>query len=132
MSYQGSYNEESSKPLSAILFVLPFLVLYEIGLASGALGVKLNGADAIFRFVWSFFISILGTTFSSILFGIGVLAVIGYLVNEIVVKKERIQFKTLGLMLAESLGWAIAIAIFLSIGFGWRFPTFFRLSRMPG
>lgn len=129
---QENYKEEAHRPYITILFILPFLILYEIGVASGALGGKLNGADAIFRFMWSFFTSILGTTFSSILFGIGILAIVGYLINEVVVEKKRVQLKTLGLMFVESLGWAVAIAIFLAIGLGWRFPTFFSFIQNTG
>lgn len=120
-----SYNDKATQSQVIIAFALPFLVLYEIGIANGVLGGKLNGADAIFRFVWSFFVSIFGPTFSSILFGIGIMAVAGYLINEIVVNKKRVQLKTLGLMLTESAGLAVLIAIFLSVGFSWRFPTFF-------
>ena len=125
LSVEKKSNTLREKFISTLLFILPLAIVYEIGITMGGLDNSINGADAIFRFIWYFLSNILGTTISSIFFGLVIITLIILVVYEIITKRKKIEYKKIGLMYLESLGFGAFIAIFLFIGLNWQLPSFF-------
>jgi len=113
------------KIISTLIFILPLALVYVIGISLGGLENAINGADVIFRMIWAFFSSLLGTLISAIFFWLVIIALIFWIIYLVFEKKQKIDFKKIILKYFESIGWGLAMAIFLYIGLNWQLPNFF-------
>src|SRR3989338_3236562 len=91
--YTGSrsYFVSTKKFYYSLFFILPFLVVYEIGLFRGALGNHINGADAVLRLFFYFLYRILGVNATRILSGIAIIFLIFYLFSYLVKNRIRVR-----------------------------------------
>ncbi|PIS05254.1 MAG: hypothetical protein COT81_02015 [Candidatus Buchananbacteria bacterium CG10_big_fil_rev_8_21_14_0_10_42_9] len=117
------YLESSRSAVYSILFILPFLLIYEFGIFFGARGQNIG--DSFLRLGYYFFVFLLGPTISAAIAGVVIFIAILFVVNQIKEQKIRIRFKYFLLMLAEVLFWTVGIALFLGIFFYRNTPEFF-------
>jgi membrane protease YdiL (CAAX protease family) len=129
---QSGTSYSPKNPLLSILFSLPLLVIYEIGIAFGALGETINGADWIFRILWNFFVSIIGQTISLILFGFVIAILVAYVVMSRRELVQQFRFRFLAYMTAESIGFGFFLAVFIFLGLNGHLPTFFSFEQNIG
>lgn len=126
---QNSASYSPRNPLLSILFSLPLLLVYEVGIAYGALGETINGADWIFRILWNFFASIVGQTISLILFGLFIAILISYVIVQRKILLQQFKFRFLAFMAGESIGFGFLIAIFIFVGLNLQLPSFFSFQQ---
>lgn len=102
-----SYWTTSTSPLQVLVFLLPFVVFYEVGQAVWAR--ELGGTSLEARRILSTFFEIFGV------FGVHLpaLALVTVLVTWQVMARRpwRVDARALGLMLAESMVWALPILV---------------------
>lgn len=121
------YFSVTKKYYYSIFFIIPFLIIYEIGLFYGVLGKNINGADALLRLFFYVLFQILGIGFSRILFAALIIFFIIFLLYILFLHRAKIKAYFFFLMLAESLLLAIGVGIIIHLFLSGRFPQFFTL-----
>lgn len=111
--------------LYTLIFIIPLLIIYEWRILSGGLGGSINGADAIFRMMWFFISSIIGSILASFLFGAVIIGLIIFIIYEIFQNKKEIILSKILLMYSESIVLGFFMAVLLFVGLNWQLPSFF-------
>jgi len=125
------YGTESKKFYYSILFIIPFLIVYVIGLFKGAMGNYINGADAFFRMFGYFLFNFIGVNVSKWLIGgvilIGIIIFISYLI----IKRIRPKSYFLIIMLGETIVLSFIIALVVYFVLNRSLPDFFTFMPNP-
>lgn len=126
-----SYSKTTKKLPYSIFFLIPFLVLYEIGIWKNIGGGNINGADYLVRYFFNFILSFLNIKISYRTLGIIVGVLLVLFVVYLVYRRIKIKFSFLFLMLLESLALAFGLAILVQLTLTWQLPHFFTFKPNP-
>lgn len=125
------YTGASRSIVYSILFVIPLLLVYALGVAMGAHGDSINGGDMVLRYLFFAVQSLLGPVITIIVVILCIIGLIGYAVYVIREKGVRLVPTYFFYMLGESAAWAFGISIIIGIGMFHAFPTLFSFDPRP-
>lgn len=120
-----SYARATRKPRYQALLVLPFLIIYEIGLWTHALGDQINGADALLQGVLSFLLAFIGVGASRLLISLAVAVFMVVAVLRAWQARGRIRPGYVMRMIAEVVITALVLASLVHFILGGGLPRFF-------
>lgn len=129
--FLNMYFIETKKFYYSFFFVLPFLIIYEIGLWQNLLGMKLNGADALLRFFFYFLFSIVGIHATKWVVGGIVFFLLLIFIYYLVQNKIKIRWHFLGVMVFESIVIAFLLSIAISFVLNRKLPVLFSFQVNP-
>lgn len=132
MYYRSRSYFESSKSFTySILFILPYLLVYEFGLFRGVLGKNINGADAILRLFFYFLYGVLGVATTRVLAGILIFALVFFAFRHIIKNHIRIRLKYFLFMFLESIVLGFLLGILVHFSLNREFPELFSFAPNP-
>ena len=126
------YAENSQRFGHGVVAVLPLLALYEWGIARGALGQALNGADALLRIALALVAAYFGLEYGTWLVAgvVGALAV-GFLVY-LRRTRVRIVWRHIAGMYLEAAVMGVVLAVLVHLMLSRTLPRFFTFVPNPG
>ncbi len=120
-----SYTNATRRPVYQLLLVLPFLLVYEIGLWTNALGGAVNGADALLQAALSLLLSLIGVGASRVVISLAVGAGIAVAAIRALRQRGRIRPSYVAGMVVEAAATALVLATLVHLLLGGGLPRFF-------
>lgn len=121
------YFQETKRFYYSIFFIIPFLIVYEVGIFKGALGENINGADALLRILYYFIYNILGEFVMKLTIALIIVSMVLYLIYYFIKNRVGLRLIYFFFMIIESLILALFAGIIIHWGLSHQFPNLFAL-----